>query len=108
MAAVATRDQVTGPAALPVLFMRSRAASARWLIGLTSTKAWSQPGMVLGSTKMLLANVGGIVTTRPRLMTVAGLRKTRAAAAHSHDRESPKATTSATAAITPGTPPWGR
>ena len=77
------RDQVTGPPAPPVLFIRSRAASATWLMGLTLTKAWSQPGMVRGWTKMLLANISGIVPTRAKLMTVAGSRTSRAMAANS-------------------------
>jgi hypothetical protein len=39
MAAVAMRDQAAGAPAPLVLFIRSRAASARWLMGLTLTKA---------------------------------------------------------------------
>ena len=101
MTAVATRDQATAPPAPPVLFIRSRAAVATWLSGLTSTKAWSQPGMVAGWTKMLLANESGISTALAMLMTTAGSRTTRATAAHSQDSESPKATTRATAASTP-------
>src|SRR5712691_6016001 len=96
MAAVARRDQATGPPAPPVLFIRFRVASARWLMGLTLTKACSQPGMVRGWTKMLLAKVGGSSTARPRLLTVAGSRTSRAVAAHTQDRESPKALTRAT------------
>src|SRR5579859_2449390 len=99
MAAIAMRDQAAAPPTPPVLFIRSRSASARWLTGLTLTKAWSQPGMVRGWTKMLLANVGGIVTTRPRLLTVAGSRTSRAIAANSQDRASPNAMARATAAI---------
>ena len=38
---------------------------------------------------MLLANVGGSSTARPRLMTAAGLRTSMATAAHNQDRESP-------------------
>ena len=57
---------------------------------------------------MLLANVGGSTTARPRLMTVAGSRTSRAVAAQSQDRQSPNAVTRATAAITPGAPPPGR
>src|SRR5215469_11354086 len=108
MAAVAMSDQVTAPPVPPELFIRSLAAAARWLMGLTWTKAWSQPGMVRGWTKMLLANVGGITTARPMLMTVAGSRTSSAVAANSQDRASPKAMTRARAAITPGAPPPGR
>src|SRR5580704_8054516 len=104
MAAVATRHQVTGPPAPLVLFIRSRVALATWLMGLTLTKAWSQPGMVRGWTKMLLANESGISTALAMLMTRAGSRTSRAVAAHSQDTESPKATTRATAASTPGAP----
>jgi hypothetical protein len=106
MAAVAMSDQATGPPAPPVLFISSRAASARWLMGLTLTKAWSQPGMVRGTTKTSLANESGMSATLAMLMTTAGSRTSRATAAHSQDRESPKATTRATAASTPGAPPW--
>src|SRR5580658_4654274 len=104
MAAVAMRDQATAPPTPRALFIRSRAASATWLMGLTLTKAWSQPGMVRGWTKMLLANVGGSSTARPRLMTAAGFRTSMATAAHNQDRESPNAMTRATAAMTPGAP----
>ena len=55
MAAVAIRDHATAPPAPLVLFIRSRPASATWLMEFTLTKAWSQPGMVRGWTKMLLA-----------------------------------------------------
>src|SRR5215469_18735064 len=108
MAAMAMRDQMTGPPTLLALFIRSRAAVATWLMGLNLTNAWSQPGMVRGCTKMLLANVGGSSTARPRLMTAAGSRTSRAVAAHNQDRESSNAMTRATAAITPGAPPPGR
>src|SRR5580658_8660376 len=92
MAAVAMRDHATGPAVAPVLFIRSRAAVAMWLMGLTLTKACSQPGMVRGWTKTLLANESGISTTLAMLVTTAGSRTSKATEAHSQDSESPKAT----------------
>jgi hypothetical protein len=57
--------------------MRWRVVVTRWLMGLTSTKAWSHPGMVSGSTKTLLARVSGNSTTVAMLMMVFGLRATR-------------------------------
>jgi len=91
-----------------VSFIRIRAAVATWLSGLTSTKACSQPGMVLGWTKMLLANESGMSTALAMLMTTAGSQVTRATAAQSKDSESPKTTTKTTAASTPGAPPSAR
>src|SRR5713101_5396150 len=104
MAAVARRDQATGPPAPLVLFIRSRVASATWLMGLTLTKAWSQPGMVRGWTKMLLANVGGSSTLRPRPLPVAGWRTSSETASNNQDRESPNAMARAMAVIMPGAP----
>jgi hypothetical protein len=43
-----------------------------------------------------------------RLMTVAESRIRRATMVHTHDKETPKATTRAIAARTPGAPPSGR
>src|SRR4051812_22128003 len=108
MAAVAMSAQATDPPAPAVLFIRARAAGATWLVGVALTKAWSQPGMVRGWTKTLLANESGISTTLAMARKTAVSDTSRATAAHSQDRESAKATTRATAASTPGAPPSGR
>src|ERR1044072_6163666 len=42
--------------------IRPRTTVARWVIGLTSTTACIHPGIVFGSTKMLLTNVSGNIT----------------------------------------------
>ena len=54
--------------------IRSRTAVTRIATGLTSMKAWSQPGMVAGSTKMLEAKVSGISTSQLIVITTEGVR----------------------------------
>ena len=73
---------------------------------MTWTKACSQPGMVCGATKTLLARVSGNSTTVPVLMTACGVRATRPRAAE--DRLSAKASSRPIPARTPGARPAGR
>ena len=60
--AVSTAQASTQPAApaAPVPDVRPHTAVVRWITGLTSTKARSQPDMICGPTKMLPAKVSGI------------------------------------------------
>ena len=74
------RRDVTQPIwpAVAVPPIRPRSAVTRWLTGLTSTKARSQPGIVRGSTKTLLAKVSGKTRSRLMLETALGGRRARA------------------------------
>src|SRR6266508_2868546 len=106
-AADAASTQPTCPA-LAVPAIRPRVAVTRWLTGLTSMKACSQPGMVWGSTKMLLARVRGNSTSRLRLLTALGARSTSPRVVQIHDRPNANTRTSPTAATVPAAPPSGR
>jgi len=68
--------------------IRPRTTVARWLIGLTSTTACIHPGIVFGSTKMLLTNVSGNITIMLTPATEFGVRRIRLSIVHSHDKGS--------------------
>src|SRR5262245_10213759 len=104
---VARRVHTTSPPA-GAAAMSWRAAVTRWVTGFRRMTVWSQPGVVAGSTKTLLAMVRGNRTTTPMFSTVAGVRTTRPSAVHIHDTAEQKARVSARAALTPATPPAGR
>src|SRR6516165_1105337 len=61
MVEASSTQAICPPAGAPAI--RARSAVTRWLTGLTETKACSQPGMVRGVTKTLLARVSGNRTT---------------------------------------------
>ena len=88
--------------------MRPRDAVARWVIGLTSTNACTQPGIVDGSTKTLLAKVSGNSTVMLTCITDSGVCIFRPSAVHTHDRLNENTSSSATASTTPSGPPSGR
>lgn len=88
--------------------MRPRDASVRWVIGLTLTKACTQPGMVDSSTNTLLANVSGNSTVMLICMTLSGVCIFRPMIVHAHDRLNANTSSSATARSTPSGPPSGR
>ena len=77
-------------------------------IGLLSTITRSQSGMVAGSTMMLVANTSGKRKLNPTVITVIGVRMTSPSTMKIHPMPNPSATSSANAAITPGTPASGR
>ena len=54
--------------------MSPRTALTRWLIGLTSTNACSQPGMVSAATKTLLPNASGKISRNMIPCTAPGVR----------------------------------
>lgn len=53
---------------------------------MTSTKARSQPGMVSGSTKMLLRSVRGIWMKKLAIETDVGVRRAKLSFVQTHDR----------------------
>src|SRR5919109_2752201 len=106
----ATKAATTQPIwpAVAVPAMRPRSAATRWLIGLASTKGCSQPGIVRGSTKMLLANARGKTNNRLTFETALGVRRTSASAVQIHAMLNENPSSSATASSTPTGPPSGR
>src|SRR5271170_529523 len=92
--AVRTADaKSTQPAwvAAGVPFIRARSAVTRWLTGFTFTKARSQPGMVAGLTKTLLANVNGSCTAKLMTVTAWADLSARPSAVQIHDTLKAKA-----------------
>ena len=57
--------------------IRPRTTVARWVIGLTSTTAYNHPGIVFGSTKMLLTNISGNISIMLTPATEFGVRRIR-------------------------------
>src|ERR671910_3102822 len=88
--------------------IRPRTTVARWVIGLTSTTACNHPGIVFGSTKMLLTNVSGNITIMLTPATEFGVRRIRLSIVHSHDRQNENTNSSTTESTTPTAPPSGR
>src|SRR5262249_23195621 len=76
--AVSTAQASTQPAApaAPVPDVRPHTAVVRWITGLTSTKARSQPDMICGPTKMLPAKVSAAL---PRSANAASTGRLRGA-----------------------------
>src|ERR687893_63897 len=64
--------------------IRPRTTVARWVIGLTSMTACNHPGIVFGSTKMLLTNVSGNITIMLTPATEFSVRRIRLSIVHSH------------------------
>src|SRR4051812_47896710 len=85
----------------------SRAAVTRCDTGFAATTARTQPGIVPGSTKVLLAMVSGNSTSSATVDTAFGERSTRPSQQNTHDSATANATTSPTASATPATPPCG-
>lgn len=81
---------------------------ARWVTGLLLTKAWSQPGIVLGSTKTLDRNVSGKITIMLTPMTDFSLRSISPNMVQIHENANEKTISSATPSSTPTSPPSGR
>ena len=79
-ALAASTHTISTPVA--VTFVRPRSAVTRCEIGLISTNVRSHPGIAVGWTKMLLANVSGNRTVSPRLMIALGERATRPTVFH--------------------------
>ena len=88
-------------AVVAVLAISVRVAVTRRLTGLVSLTPCSQPGMVAGSTKMLLMNVTGNKITKPMLITAFGERRTSPSVIQAHDRAEANSRTSAVARIRP-------
>src|SRR5690606_37228257 len=88
--------------------IRPRTASARCVTGLKATMAWSQPGIVAGSTKMLLAKVRGKMIRKFAVMTDSGVSAMRPARMKIQETANAKTRRSATARPMPSTPPSGR
>src|SRR5215208_6752679 len=88
--------------------IRPRTAVTKCVIGLKTTAASSQRGIVFGSTKMLLANGRGNMISVLTHNTEFGVLSTRPRAVQIHERLNATTTTSATERRTPTTPPSGR
>src|ERR671910_223884 len=88
--------------------IRPRTTVARWVIGLPSTTACIHPGIVFGSTKMLLPNVSGNNTRMLTPATEFGVRTIRLSIVHNHDRQNENTSSSTTDSSTPTAPPSGR
>src|ERR1044072_1399663 len=64
------QEMSAGPRSdVPSPFIRERLAVRTYPIGLMSTNAFSQPGMVVGSAKMLLAKVSSDSSSMPSAET---------------------------------------
>jgi hypothetical protein len=88
--------------------MRPRDAVARCVTGLYSTMVRSQPGIVAGSTKMLLANVRGKRSRKLVVMTDSGVLTNMLTMIQIHETLNANSSTRPTAARTPSGPPPGR
>jgi hypothetical protein len=97
-----TSENVAVPA------MRPRVAVTRWLTGLTSTQACSQPGIVDGSTNTLLANVSGNSSIMLTPITAFGVRMISPRIVNVQLSENENTSRSSTASRTPTAPPSGR
>src|SRR5215207_10245260 len=69
---------------------RPRRASVATVIGLTSTKGWSQPGIVSGGANTELAKMSGNIQMNPADWAVSGLRTDSPISAATQDRAMPK------------------
>src|SRR3954447_9590248 len=85
-----------------------RTAEDRWVIGLLLTKAWSQPGIVRGSTKTLDRKVSGKITIMLTPITDFSVRSSSPNIVQIHEKANEKTTSRAIPATTPPTPPSGR
>src|SRR5215217_7047335 len=88
-AAVQARVWSTGESTGPPS-SRPRRASVATVIGLTSTKGWSQPGIVSGGANTELAKMSGNIQMNPADWAVSGLRTDSPIRAATHDRAMPK------------------
>jgi hypothetical protein len=78
------------------------------VIGLTFTNAWSQPGIVVGTTNTLLMKVSGNSTIMLVPITEFGVRRISPRVVKIHPSPDANTSSSRIAASTPGTPPAGR
>ena len=74
--------------------MRARDASVRCVIGLTFTKACTQPGIVDGSTNTLLAKVSGKRIVMLICITLSAVCALRPSTIHIHDMAKQKTSSS--------------
>ena len=72
------------------------------------TTVCSQPGIVAGSTKMLLAKVSGIRNRKLVVITDSGVFTIMPTMIQIHDTAETNTSTSANASSTPSAPPAGR
>src|SRR5690606_1419005 len=100
-------DQAISPAGQSPA-ITPRTAEARWVTGLLLTNAWSQPGMVEGSTTTLDRKVSGKITIMLTPITDFSVRSIRPNIVQIHEKANANSTSSAIPASTPATPPSGR